>query len=48
MKSFRGLVRQSTLVLIAGLILIFSLVVYWGFDTLLHQYVDGRLFALAE
>jgi heavy metal sensor kinase len=35
-------------VLIAGLILIFSLVVYWGFDTLLHQYVDGRLFALAE
>jgi heavy metal sensor kinase len=48
MKSFRGLVRQSTLVLIAGLILIFSLLVYWGFDTLLHQYVDGRLFALAE
>jgi heavy metal sensor kinase len=48
MKSFRGLVRQSTLVLIAGLILMFSLLVYWGFDTLLHQYVDGRLFALAE
>jgi len=48
MKSFRGLVRQSTLVLIAGLILIFSLLVYWGFDTLLHQYVDGRLLALAE
>jgi heavy metal sensor kinase len=48
MKSFRGLVRQSTLVLIAGLILIFSLLVYWGFERLLHQYVDGRLFALAE
>jgi heavy metal sensor kinase len=48
MKSFRGLVRQSTLVLIAGLILIFSLLVYWGFDTLLHQYVDGRLFALTQ
>lgn len=48
MKSFRGLVRQSTLVLIAGLILVFSLVVYWGFDALLHQYVNGRLFALAE
>ena len=48
MKSFRGLVRQSALVLIAGLILIFTLLVYWGFDTLIHQYVDGRLFALAE
>jgi len=48
MKSFRGLVRQSTLALFAGLILIFSLLVYWGFDTLLHQYVDGRLFALAQ
>ena len=48
MKSFRGLVRHSTLVLIAGLILILSLLVYWGFDTLLHQYVDGRLFALAQ
>jgi hypothetical protein len=48
MKSFRGLVRQSTLVLIAGLILIFTILVYWGFDTLLHQYVDSRLFALAE
>ncbi|HJU05310.1 MAG TPA: ATP-binding protein [Nitrospiraceae bacterium] len=48
MKSFRGLVRQSTLAQIAGLILIFSLLVYWGFETLLHQYVDGRLFALAD
>jgi heavy metal sensor kinase len=48
MKSFRSVVRQSTLVLIAGLIFTFSLLVYWGFETLLHQYVDGRLFALAE
>ncbi|WP_447987097.1 sensor histidine kinase [Nitrospira sp. Nam74] len=48
MKSLRGFVRQSTVVLIAGLILVFSLLLYWGFETLLHQYIDGRLLALAK
>jgi hypothetical protein len=48
MKSFRGLVRRSTLGLVVGLVLVFSLLVYWGLDTLLRQYVDGRLLALAE
>ena len=48
MKSFRGLVRQSTVAQIAGLTLIFSLLVYWGFEMLLHQYIDSRLFALGE
>ncbi|MGH7233584.1 MAG: ATP-binding protein [Nitrospiraceae bacterium] len=48
MKSIRGLVRRSTLGLVAGLVMVFSLLVYWGLDSLLRQYVDGRLLALAE
>ena len=48
MKSLRSLIRQSALLLIAGLLLVFSILVYVGVDALLHRFVDGRLVALAE
>ncbi|WP_447986003.1 sensor histidine kinase [Nitrospira sp. Nam74] len=47
MKSLDGLIRHSTLGLVALLLLAFSLLVYLGGETLLHRYVDGRLFDLA-
>jgi len=48
MKSLRSLIRQSALLLMAGLLLVFSVLVYVGSQALLHRFVDGRLLALAE
>ena len=48
MKSLRGLISQSALMLTAGLLLVFSVLIYVGGDALLHRFVDGRLLALAE
>jgi heavy metal sensor kinase len=48
MKSLRSLIRQSSLMLMAGLLLVFSVLTYIGGDALLHRFVDARLLALAE
>ena len=48
MKSLRSLIRQSALILTAGLLLVFSVLIYAGGDALLHRFVDGRLLGLAE
>ena len=48
MKSLRSLIRQSSLILMAALLLVFSVLTYIGGDALLHRFVDGRLLALAE
>ena len=47
MKSLRSLISWSTLLLMAGL-LVLSVIVYITSDALLHRFVDGRLFALSE
>ncbi|MGQ0667369.1 MAG: sensor histidine kinase [Nitrospiraceae bacterium] len=47
MKSLRSLISWSTLLLMAGL-LVLSAVVYVTSEALLHHFVDGRLLALAE
>ncbi len=48
MKSLRRLIRQSALILMAAFLLVFSVLTYAGGDALLHRFVDGRLFGLAE
>ena len=48
MKSLHSLIRQSALILMAALLLVFSVLIYAGGDALLHRFVDGRLFGLAE
>ena len=48
MKSLRDLIRQSALILIAGLLLVFSVLIYAGGDALVRRFVDGRLLGLAE
>ena len=48
MKSLRSLIRQSVLILMAGLLLVFSVLIYVGGDALLRRFVDGRLLGLAE
>ena len=48
MKSLRGLISRSALMLMAGLLLVFSVLVYVGGDALLSRFVDSRLLALAE
>lgn len=48
MKSLRRLIRESALILMAALLLVFSVLTYAGGDALLHRFVDGRLFGLAE
>ena len=48
MKSLRSLIRQSALILMAGLLLVFSVLIYVGGDALLRRFVDGRLLGLAE
>jgi heavy metal sensor kinase len=48
MKSLRGLISQSALMLMAGLLLVFSALVYVGGDALLSRFVDSRLLRLAE
>lgn len=48
MRSFRSLIRDSTLALIVVLLATFSLLLYWSLGALLQEYVDGRLLGLAE
>ncbi len=48
MKSLHRLIRQSALILMAALLLVFSVLTYAGGDALLHRFVDGRLLGLAE
>ena len=47
MKSLRSLIRRSALTLMAGLLLVFSVLIYVGGDALLRRFVDGRLLGLA-
>ena len=48
MKSLSSLIRQSVLILMAGLLLVFSVLIYVGGDALLRRFVDGRLLGMAE
>ena len=48
MKSLRGVISKSAVMLMAGLFLVFSALIYVGGDILLRSFVDGRLLALAE
>ena len=48
MNSLGRLIRRTALILMGGLLLGFSALIYVGGDTLLSRYVDGRLLELAE
>ncbi|MEO7862149.1 MAG: histidine kinase dimerization/phospho-acceptor domain-containing protein, partial [Nitrospirales bacterium] len=48
MKSLHSLIRQSSLMLMAGLFLVFSVLTYIGGDALFLNFVDARLAALVE
>ena len=48
MNSFRGQIRLAAIIFILGLLIVFNMLVYWGFQTLLTRYVDGRLVGLAD
>jgi heavy metal sensor kinase len=48
MKSLRGVIRQTALILIAGLLLVFSIFIYVGGDALMRRFVDARLLGMAE
>jgi heavy metal sensor kinase len=48
MKSLRGVISRSALILMGGLLLVFSVLIYVGSDALLHRFIDGRLLGLAE
>src|SRR5262245_1526502 len=48
MKSLRGVTSKSAVMLMAGLVLAFSVLIYIVDEVLLRRYVDGRLLALAE
>jgi signal transduction histidine kinase len=48
MRSLRDVIRQSALILVAGLLLVFSFLIYAGGDALMRRFVDGRLLGLAE
>ena len=48
MLSFRRRIRRSALLLIVALLAAFSVLLYAGLSTLLHQQLDARLLALGE
>ena len=48
MKSLRRVTSKSAVLLMAGILLAFSVLIYLGVEVLLDRYVDGRLMALAE
>jgi hypothetical protein len=48
MKSLGSVIRQSALILVAGLLLVFSILVYAGGDALMRRFVDARLLGMAE
>jgi heavy metal sensor kinase len=47
-SSFRTQFRLYTVALIAALLVVFNMLVYIGFHSLLQQYVDRRLFGFAD
>ncbi len=47
MNSLHRLIRRSAVLLVAGLLLLFSFLLYSGFRTLVHHFIDGRLLGLA-
>jgi heavy metal sensor kinase len=47
MKSLHRLIQRSALLLVGGLLLLFSFLLYSGFRTLVHHFIDGRLLGLA-
>ena len=48
MSSFRSRIRRSALLLIVLLLTVFSVLLYAGLSSLLHQQLDARLLALGE
>ena len=48
MSRFRTQFRLYTVALIAALLVLFNLLVYTGFHSLLQQYLDRRLFGIAD
>ena len=48
MQSFRRRIRRSALLLIVLLLATFSILLYTGLSTILHQYLDARLLAFGE
>lgn len=48
MKSFRKQIRNSTLALVIGLLVAFTMLVYLSFEAALNRYVDSRLMTLAS
>jgi hypothetical protein len=48
MKPFRAQIRSSLLALIMVVLLASNLLIYWGLQTLLQRFVDGRLLGLGE
>ncbi len=47
MNALHRVIRRSAVLLVAGLLLLFSFLVYSGFRTLVHHFIDGRLLGLA-
>lgn len=47
MNSLHLLIRRSAVLLVAGLLVLFSFLLYSGFRTLVHHFIDGRLLGLA-
>lgn len=48
MKSLGNVISTTAVILMAGLLLAFSILIYIGGEALLRRFVDGRLLALAE
>lgn len=48
MKSLHGVIRQSALVFLAGLLLVFSIFIYASGDALMRRFIDARLLGMAE
>lgn len=48
MKSFRVQIRSSLLTLITAVLFVSNLVIYLGLQTMLQEYVDGRLLELGQ
>jgi heavy metal sensor kinase len=48
MKSLGHVISTTAVILMAGLLLAFSILIYIGGEALLRRFVDGRLLALAE
>ena len=48
MNALGRLIRTTALMLVGGLLLAFSLLIYVGGETLLNRYVDRRLLELAD